>query len=237
MSRSVSEYRFGLGDGLPIALGYIPVSFTFGLMAASLGMDPLLAVIMSITNLTSAGQFAGARLMIEHAKYYEIIITVFIINLRYGLMSLGISQKIEDGLPLWKKAVIAFGITDETYAVASLEENTITYKYMLGLITLPFFGWTIGTMMGAYVDALLPKSISSASGIALYGMFIALMIPAAKASKTLLLVILVASGISVILNYIPLFSFLSSGWCVILSSVSGALIMTLISPMEEQDEH
>jgi len=174
----------GFKLGIPIALGYFPVSFTFGLMAVNGGIPVWLSIFISFSNLTSAGQFAGASLIIHNASLFEIALTTFVINIRYMLMSLSLSQKIVPGMPLIKKCVMAFGITDETFSVASLEKDDITFSYMLGLIIGPFWGWVLGTATGAIACNLLPSQLQSSMGIALYAMFIALVIPTTKKIKS-----------------------------------------------------
>jgi predicted branched-subunit amino acid permease len=119
----MNDYKNGLKKGFPIFLGYLPVSFTFGFMAVSGGLPVWLAVFISVTNLTSAGQFAGTNLIFAHAGYLEIALTTFVINLRYSLMSLSLSQKIDRKTPIWKRLIVSYGITDEIFAVASLEAD------------------------------------------------------------------------------------------------------------------
>ena len=161
------DFRDGLRKGIPIALGYIPVAFTFGLMAASAGISPWMATLISLTNLTSAGQFAGTNLVIAGAPLLEIAVTTFVINIRYLLMSLSLSQKIITKTSLLKRAIASFGITDEVFAVASLEPGDLSFSYMLGLISYPYFGWAIGTALGASVCSVLPEALQNSMGIAL----------------------------------------------------------------------
>ena len=130
----MKNYKYGIQKGIPIFLGYLPVSFTFGFMAVSGGLPVWLAVFISVTNLTSAGQFAGTNLIFAQAGYLEIALTTFVINLRYSLMSLSLSQKIHHKTPVWKRLIFSFGITDETFVVASMESGTLSAGYLLGLV-------------------------------------------------------------------------------------------------------
>ncbi len=180
------DFNYGFRKGLPIALGYIPVSFTFGLMAVTGGLPVWLTIFISASNITSAGQFAGTSLILAGAGYLEITLTTFIINIRYMLMSLSLSQKIQNKMPMYQRLIFAFGITDETFSVASMEQGKLPFYYLLGLITGPVCGWTLGTAMGALICSRLPENLSNAMGIALYGMFIAIIIPPAKKSTTVL---------------------------------------------------
>lgn len=216
------EFKKGIKSGLPIGIGYIPVSFTFGFLAVSGGLPIWVAVVISLTNLTSAGQFAGTNLIFAGAGYLEVALTTFVINIRYMLMSLSLSQKLERKTGTLARLALAFGITDETFVVGSLKPGTLTAPFMLGLILMPIAGWNLGTLMGGCISTLLPQALQNAMGIALYAMFIALIIPAAKASVHVLCIICIAVAVQCGLNYIPVFSFLSDGFRVIISTVAAA---------------
>ena len=216
------EFKKGIKSGLPIGIGYIPVSFTFGFLAVSGGLPIWVAVVISLTNLTSAGQFAGTNLIFAGAGYLEVALTTFVINIRYMLMSLSLSQKLERKTGTLARLALAFGITDETFVVGYLKPGTLTAPFMLGLILMPVAGWNLGTLMGGCISTLLPQALQNAMGIALYAMFIALIIPAAKASAHVLCIICIAVAVQCGLNYIPVFSFLSDGFRVIISTVAAA---------------
>ena len=230
------DFKHGLKRGMPIAIGYIPVSFTFGLMAVSGGLPVWMAVFISLSNLTSAGQFAGTNLIIAGAGFLEITLTTFIINIRYMLMSLSLSQRIDKSMTLRERLITAFGITDETFAVSSMEPGILTYSYMLGLILGPIIGWSTGTLLGALISSALPTSLSSAMGIALYGMFIAIIIPPAKKSKAIAYVILISVVITCILKYAPIFSIISAGFRVIIATILGAGIGAILFPIEDSSK-
>lgn len=226
----------GIKRGFPIAIGYIPVSFTFGLMAVSGGLPPWLAIFISLSNVTSAGQFAGTNLIFSGAGFFEITLTTFVINIRYMLMSLSLSQKIEEKTTLWQRLIFSFGITDETFTVAALEPGKLSYPYMLGLILLPVTGWTLGTTLGALISSSLPVSLANAMGIALYGMFIAIIIPPAKKSRAVVLVVFVAIVIVCTIKYIKIFSFISSGFRIIIATILAAGVGAYFYPVKEQKE-
>lgn len=232
----LDEFKDGLKKGLPIGLGYISVSLTFGMMAVSGGISPLMAVFISFTNVTSAGQFAGIQLIFQTASYFEIALTVFVINIRYMLMSLSLSQKLTRTTTLLEKLILAFGVTDETFAVASLEQKALTAPYMFGLITLPIIGWTFGTFLGAVASTILPVKLQDALGIALYAMFIALIIPEAKKSTPILLVVLIAVFFRLLFRYVLFFNELSSGFAIIISSLSAAAIVAYFCPLKKLEE-
>lgn len=233
-SENFGEFIFGIKKGIPIALGYIPVSFTFGLMAVNGGIPVWIAILISLTNLTSAGQFAGASLIIANASLIEITLTTFVINIRYMLMSLSLSQKIVQRMPVVKRGIIAFGITDETFTVASLEKGEIGFPYMFGLITCPYLGWALGTALGALTSSILPETLQNSMGIALYAMFIALVVPASKKSKAALVVVVIAIFISSFIAWVPYFSHISGGWSIIIATVVASGIGAVIFPKEDE---
>lgn len=232
-NKSILDFLEGTKQGIPIALGYFPVSFTFGLMAVKGGIPVWIVILISMTNLTSAGQFAGTNLIIAGSGYVEITVTTFIINIRYMLMSLSLSQKITQGIPSIKRWIMAFGVTDETFTVAAMQKKDITFAFMTGLEILPYIGWTLGTASGAVVCTLLPQTLQNSMGIALYAMFIALVIPAAKKSKAALSVAACAILFSSILKWIPLFSVISGGWRIIIATVIACTIGAKIFPLED----
>lgn len=232
-SSLINEYIDGLTKGIPICLGYISVSITFGMMAVRGGMSPGMAVLISMTNLTSAGQFAGLGLIFANATYVELALTTFVINIRYMLMSLSLSQKLDSTIPFLNRCLISFGITDETFTISSLENKELSFQYMLGLITLPYIGWALGTYIGAVTTSFLPMALQDALGIALYSMFIALIIPEMKKSMAVLIVVIISIILSCILRYIPLLSNISSGFAVIIVSIISSCIGAYFFPLKE----
>lgn len=228
------EYKDGFKKGIPIGLGYLPVSFTFGVMAVAGGMPVALAIFTSLSNLTSAGQFAGTKLIFAAASYFEIALTTLVINLRYMLMSLALSQKMDESTGTLQRLLIGYGVTDEVFAIASVEKKKITASYMYGLITPPVVGWTLGTALGALISGLLTESVANAMGIALYGMFIAIIIPPAKKSKPIVITIIIAIVTMVTLETVPLFGFISEGFRVIIATLISAGAAALLFPVHEE---
>ena len=224
-------FKKGLKDGIPIGLGYLSVSFTFGMMCAK-GQLPLwITQLISMTNLTSAGQFAGTELILAQGLLMEVFVTTLVINLRYMLMSLSLTQKIDPRMPRWKRALLAFFNTDEIFAVAMQQQGKVNARYLLGLATLPYLGWSGGTLLGAVATGLLPDSVSSALGVAIYGMFIAIIVPPAKKDKAALLTILLAIVLSCLLRA---FTPLSSGWVIIICAVVAASTSALLFPIKNK---
>lgn len=230
----MNEFKNGCKKALPIALGYFPVSFSFGVLVVSSGIPLGLATFISLTNLTSSGQFAGVSLMMVNASYLEIALTLLMINARYFLMSLSLSQKIDEKMSFIQRMIISFGITDETFSVASLQKDVLTFPFMLGFILVPILGWASGTLCGELFMNLLPNALQNALSIALYGMFLAIIIPECKGSRKVLEVVLVSICVSCLLHYLPLFDFISSGFALIISTMSGAIYGAIRYPIKEE---
>lgn len=226
-------FKKGLKDGLPIAIGYLSVSFAFGILAVNSGLPIWAPIITSLTNFTGTGQFVGTTLIAAGASIAEIAFTLLIINARYVLMSISLSQRLEK-VSIWKKLIIAFGNTDEIFAVAVSKYCDLNFKYMAGLILCSFTGWVGGTALGALCGSIIPQSILSAMGIALYAMFIAIIIPPAKKSRAVLLVIALGALISVAIYYIPFINQLNSSWRIIIAGVVSTLIGTFAMPLKDE---
>ncbi|MGI6085321.1 MAG: AzlC family ABC transporter permease [Acetivibrionales bacterium] len=228
-----NRFITGIKDGIPIGLGYLSVSFTFGIMAVNSGLSVWITVLISMTNLTSAGQFAGIALIGAGAPYIEMALAQLVINLRYSLMSLSLTQKTDESFNLFHRLLISFGITDEVFAVASGKTHDINAKYMYGLITVPYFGWAAGTLIGAAAGSVLPDSVSSAMNIAIYGMFLAIIIPPAKRSRSVLCVIILSVAISFLLHYTPYLNKLSEGFVIIICAIATSGFGALFFPVKE----
>ena len=230
------DFTNGLKDGIPIALGYFSVSMAFGLTAAMLGFPVWSAVLVSLTNVTSAGQAAAIQIMASGGALLEIAITTLIINMRYFLMSLSVSQKADSSMSLLKRMAVSFGITDEVFAVSMQRKKPLTASYMAGLILLPVVGWTSGTFTGAVATNFLSPEISAAMGIALYGMFIAIIIPPARDNKNVMLAVLMATAAGFIFAYAPLLKNISSGWATIIITVVVSSIAATFMPIKEEGD-
>lgn len=230
------SFKQGLYDGIPICMGYISVSFSFGMVATENGLPILIAVLISLTNLTSAGQFAGTALIVSGGSYFEIAVTTFIINIRYMLMSFSMSQKADKNIPILKRLLLSFGITDEVFAVSMQQKGVITSSYLTGIIITPYLGWCLGTLLGAISSDILPLSVQSALGIVIYAMFIAIIIPPAIKSKAVLTAVLISAIISCSIKLIPVIKNLSSGWIIIICAVIASSICAKLFPLKDYQE-
>lgn len=222
----------GIKDGIPIALGYLSVAFGFGILAVSMGLSVLQAVGISASNLTSAGQVAGVEIIAAGGTLVEIILTQIVINIRYSLMGISLSQKLDPSFGTLQRLIVSFGITDEIFAVSYAQKGKIKPVYMYGLILIAFLGWTSGTLVGAAAGAVLPESVMSAMGLLLYAMFVAIIIPAARDSRGVVFTIAAAACLSIIFRYaVPS---LSSGFAVIISAVASAALAAWLFPVKEE---
>ena len=232
----MNEFKKGLKDGLPICLGYISVSFAFGLAATAGGLSKLYTLLISMTNLTSAGQFAGIEIIRENGGLFELAFATLIINLRYLLMSLSLSQKVDPKISTPKRLVMSFGVTDEIFALSMQKQGKVGFKYFFGLMTLPFLGWSGGTFFGAFASSILPDGVRIALGMAIYAMFIAIIVPPAKKSRKILYVILIAVLVSSFISLTPVVSRISAGWRIIISTLAAAGLGAFLYPEQEEAE-
>lgn len=227
----------GMKDGIPIALGYISVAFTFGLMAVDGGLTWWQATLISMANTTSAGQFAGLGIMIAGGGLFEMAMTEFVINLRYALMAVSLSQHVNKKINVFYRLIFGAMITDEIFGVSVSKPYKVGRAYMAGLIILPFLGWSGGTLIGTLVGGILPASVNAALGLAIYGMFIAIVVPAAKKDKKVLSVVLIAITLSCICHYTPGLNKISSGFVIIICSVVASLIGAFLFGGENVSEN
>ena len=230
------SFRKGMKDGVPIGLGYFAVSFTFGMMAVAGGLSIWQAVLISLTNLTSAGQFAGLDIIFAGGSMWEMAMTQLIINLRYCLMSFSLSQKFrreESGI---LKYIAAFGITDEIFGISADQEGKVSEFYNYGAMCVAIPGWVLETLAGAISGNLLPDFMMSALSVAIYGMFLAIIIPPAKQNKAVLAVVVAAMLISTLFKVIPFLSEVSSGFVIIITTLIVAGAAAYFCPIEDEKE-
>ena len=230
-----NEYKNGVHTGLPVGLGYFSVSFGFGAMAVAQGLKALDATLISASNLTSAGQFAGLTLIVAMGTLWEMIVTQIVINSRYSLMSLALSQRMGEKVGFLPRLFIAFFNTDEIFALAMARPKPLTVPFMLGLGTLPFFGWTGGTLMGALAGSVLPQDIRAALGVMLYGMFIAIVVPPAKQEKPVFVTLLLALTFSCLFAWVPALKSVSAGISIVICTVAAAAIAAALFPTEDEE--
>ncbi len=230
------EYRTGISTGLPVGMGYFSVSFGFGAMAVSQGLTAWNATLISLSNLTSAGQFAGLTVIVAAATLWEMILTQLIINSRYALMSLALSQRMGQRIGFIPRLLIAFFNTDEIFALAMARTQPLTVPFMLGLGTLPILGWTGGTLCGALAGSVLPGAIQAALGVMLYGMFVAIVIPPAKKEREILIAVILALVLSCLFAWVPVLQQVSAGIAIVICTVAAAAVCAVLFPIAEEEE-
>ena len=238
MENSISNLKFnqGIKDGLPIGLGYFSVSIAFGVKASLLQIPIWITILISMTNLTSAGQLSGIEIIAGAGTFIEIILTQLVINSRYFLMSLTLTQKTDSTFKLGSKLLCSSFITDEIYAVASSRPQKLNPKYLYGLALLPYIGWALGTLLGAVVGNFMPTFITSALGVGLYAMFIAIIIPPAKKEMGVLNAVIISALISCAFYYVPLLKNISSGFATIISALLTSLVVAYFFPIKEVED-
>ncbi|WP_347552787.1 AzlC family ABC transporter permease [Pseudalkalibacillus hwajinpoensis] len=215
-----SGFTQGLKAGVSIAIGYMPVALTFGLLARTTGLTLYESVLMSLLVFAGAAQYITLSLLAIGTGAFEIIFTIFIVNIRHLLMSASINEKVIDDLP-WKKALYAFGITDETFTVAATKAGSLTTGYMYGLCVISYSSWVIFTGAGYVAGASLPGVIQQGMSVALYAMFVGLLIPSAKKSRK----VLVLAGIAALLNSVFAAASLSTGWSIVLATLLSSILV------------
>lgn len=231
-----NDFLAGLRKGIPVAIAYLAVSFTFGL-AAKRGNFPFwFASLISATNLTSAGQFTGIELLRIGASYLELALAVFIINLRYALMSFSLSQQVRIRILPMKRFAMTLFLTDEVFALAAEKGESITPAYYFGLATLPYVGWQIGTIAGYLSGSLFPARVIAAAGIAIYCMYIAIFLPPLKKNAGIALAVLSAAAFSCAFYYIPYLNKIPMGFRVIISALAATLIAAALFPKKEESK-
>ena len=229
-----SEFGKGMIAGIPIGLGYLSVSFGFGIMAAGAGLSVFEAFMISLTNLTSAGQAQGVSIIAAGGTLIEMALVQLIINIRYALMAISLSQKLDDSFTFPKRLLAAYGITDEIFAVCSTVKGTLKPHFMYGITLISTIGWVTGTFLGAAAGEILPAEITAALGLVLYGMFLAIIIPPARKEKSILIVVITAAALSCICKY--LVPGLSGGFAVIMCALVASAVGALLFPRKEDEQ-
>ena len=236
--KTASNFLKGFLDGLPIGIGYLSVSFAFGIMAVGSGLSPLEALLISMTNLTSAGQLAAVPIIASGGSFVELAMTQLIINSRYALMSVALSQKLDKKVKLWHRFLIAFGNTDEIFAVSMGKKGSVGKTYFFGLMLSPWLGWSLGTILGALAGSALPDIITSSLNIAIYAMLISIFVPKAKNHLPTALCVITAVAISCAFNFLPFLAEFSSqygGFVIIICAVVSSAVFAVLFPVKEEE--
>ena len=236
-SEAKNEFLEGCHDAIPICLGYIAVSFAFGIEASKIGMTTFQAALTSLLNVTSAGQFSALDVIARNGSFIELAILQFIINLRYMLMSTALSQKLSSKVGTLQRLGISYGVTDEIFALSFFRKGSLNPLYSYGLIITSVFGWVFGTVLGAFSGQILPERLISCLGLAIYGMFIAIIIPDTRTNRAVLGTVVSAMGLSCVFTYVPMIAkYISSGFRIIIITVVVAAFAAYFAPVQEDKE-
>jgi len=230
-----NSFARGVRDGIPICLGYLSVSFAFGIFAVGQGLAVWQALLISMANVTSAGQLAAVPIITGSGTLIELAMTQLVINMRYALMSVSLSQKLGKSVRMADRFLVAFVNTDEVFAVASGQQQNVGRKYLYGLILTPYLGWSTGTLLGAAAGNILPPLVTSALGVAIYGMFIAIIIPPAKKSRATALCVLTAIALSCLFNFVPPLNRIPGGFIIIICAVAASALFAVLAPLPPEE--
>lgn len=228
------EFFKGIKAGLPVCAGYFSVSFGFGSMAVAQGLSILHSILISATNLTSAGQFAGLTVIVSGATVLELILTQLIINSRYSLMSVALGQKFGQKVGFWKRIICAFFNTDELFAIGMSRKEPLSPTFFVGAGVISWVGWTSGTALGAIAGSALPLDIRASLSVMLYGMFIAIVVPEVKKGKAMLVNMLLALIFSCLFAWVPGLNQISSGLVIVICTVAAAAICAILFPVKQE---
>lgn len=230
----MKSFKKGLLDGIPICLGYLSVSFAFGIFSVSNGLTPWETMLISMTCVTSAGQLAAVPIIAGAGSLLELAISQLVINIRYALMSVSLSQKLDNKVTTLDRFLISFVNTDEVFAVASSQDGALGKRYLYGLILTPWLGWTGGTILGALAGNILPAIVTSSLGVAIYGMFIAIIVPEMKQSRPTALCVIIAAALSCLFFFVPVLQSIPTGTTIIICACVASIIMAVAAPIEEE---
>lgn len=233
MDRHRSCFRRGVRDGTPIALGYFAVAFTLGIAAQNAGFSALQAMVESLTNNASAGEYAVFSLAAAGAGYGEVAIMTLVANARYLLMSCALSQKLPPSTPLAHRLLVAFDVTDEIFGISIAFPGPLDPWYTYGAMSVAIPGWGLGTFLGVSVGNVLPLRLASALSVGLYGMFLAIIVPPAKKDKVVLGLVLLSFAASFAVSHWALLAGISSGIKTIFLTVAISLGAAVLFPVKE----
>lgn len=230
------EFIQGCKDGMSIGIGYFAVSFALGIAMKNAGLNWLEGFFMSLTNLASAGEYAGTQVILTHGTYVEMAIMTFVANARYMLMSCSLSQKLSPEVSVKKRLLIGYSITDELFGLAYSRKGKLDPHYFYGGMSVAILPWALGTACGIVVGNILPTSLVSALSVALYGMFLAIIIPSAKTDRFVLILIFVSFLLSFLSGVLPMICKLSSGTRIILLTIFISTMAAIIKSVRIEEK-
>ena len=225
----------GVRDGIPIALGYFAVAFALGIKAKEAGVLPAEGFLMSFLTHASAGEYAGLQVIASKTGYLMMAVMTLVASARYFLMSMALSQRLDPNLKLRHRFLVAFGLTDEIFGAEISQKGYVEPAYAYGLFVLPFLGWPAGTSFGILMGTLLPETVVSALSVALYGMFIAIIVPPARKHPAILIGVLISFALSFLASRLPGIRDLSSGVRIIILTVAVTTVLAIARPVSDAE--
>lgn len=226
------EITTAMRDSIPIMVGYFFVAMAFGLFCARGGIPPAMSGLISLTNVSSSGQLAGVTVITSGGSWLQLALGVFLVNLRYVLMSISLGQRLGPGAGTWQRMLLAWGITDEIYALGMSRTRLTVASYLSGCV-LPIVGWTSGTVLGGLVGDALPPRLTAAFGLLMYVMFVAIVTPVAARARSVLGAVAGGAGLSAVL---AAWTDLASGWRIIVTALVVSAVLATIAPVRAPDE-
>ncbi|UAL48553.1 AzlC family ABC transporter permease [Sutcliffiella horikoshii] len=232
-ARKTSSFRNGLQAGVSIAIGYIPIAITFGLLAKSAGLTVTETVLMSLLVFAGAAQYMSLNMIVLGSGVFEIVMTTFILNIRHFLMSASLNEKVEEK-SLWKKSLFSFGITDETFSVTATKEGTIKTGYMFGVILIAYSSWVVSSGIGHVIGSSLPSSLQESMAVALYAMFVGLLMPSLKKHRK---VVMLAGAAAILNSVFSLVIGIAAGWSIVLATITSAVGIEILYAKWSKEEN
>ena len=226
----------GVHDGVPIALGYFVVAFTLGILAKTAGLTPWQGFLTSFVNLASAGEYAGFTVIAAQAPYLEIAVLTLVANARYFLMSAALTQRFAPDTSLLHRLAVSFGVSDEIFGITVARGGMVNPYYNYGAMAISVPAWAIGTSAGILAGGILPAAALSALSVALYGMFVWVILPPAKKSRPIAGMVGVSFALSLAATYAPITCELSGGTRTIILTILIAGVGAWLFPITEQKE-
>ena len=236
MNRNKNAFINGIRDGIPIALGYFSVAFSLGIVAKKAGLNPFQGFLSSLLNHASAGEYAEFTVIMANAPYLEMAFVILVTNIRYMLMSCALSQKFSPKTSQLHRFLVGFGVTDEIFGISIGRTGALNPYYNYGAMAIALPSWAAGTGIGVVAGNILPASAVSALSVALYGMFLAVIIPAAKKNRAVLWVVLGSMALSTLFQTIPFLKKVSTGFMIIIVTVAAAGTAAVFCPVKEEEK-
>jgi 4-azaleucine resistance transporter AzlC len=229
VAKQATDFKRGIQSGISIAIGYMPVALTFGLIAKTTGLALSETIMMSLLVFAGAAQYISLSLLAQGIGIFEVILTTFIVNIRHFLMSASLNEKAEEDT-VAERMGYSFGITDETFSVAATREGTINARYMFGLNLTAYSSWVVFSGLGFIIGAGLPQTLQESMSVALYAMFVGLLVPSMKGNVKVVYLAVLAAAFNSIFTMAEL---MSTGWAIVLATLLSAILVEVVETFKK----